>query len=651
MSVVAFPPNGARRVALTALVVIAACTDGNPVANSPARSAAPSAPTLSFNHGGPCPTAVSAADSSCLQQDVNARLSSGVPLAARVTPGTFSQVVNGPLTIAQIGFVSGFQQFVTQQALGTVDVFSETQVAAGALTAEAYDVIVLGRTFQNLPPGFRLAIEAEMAAGAGLLTEWNAGAFVWNAFGPSSQYYLFRENDGTLFDWHNGAVDRGDCQWTANCASTPFTITNAVHPVTSGLPAQFTVPAMEFCYRVSNADPGLAVLATVPDLVGGGTKPVMLAGARGTARVLYFLCDWQDNGLGSAILRTWLANALAWVAEPENNAPVADAGGPYTDNEGSAVSFDGTGSSDADGDILTYSWDFGDGSPAAAGDSPSHTYADNGSYTVTVTVSDGNGGTSSATTTATIANVAPALGALAVPPTPLALVNGGAVASVSASYTDPGTADTHTASLSCDGGSAGSVTAGNGAAGGTCTFTAAGVYTVTLTVTDDDGGTDSETASSYVVVYDASAGFVTGGGWIDSPAGAYPSDPTLTGKATFGFVSRYQKGATVPSGNTEFHFQAASFTFRSASYQWLVIAGARAQYKGVGTVSGRTGSFGFLLTAIDGAVAGGGGVDKFRLKVWDSATGVVVYDNQLGQFEDSGAATALGGGSIVIHAK
>ncbi len=45
------------------------------------------------------------------------------------------------------------------------------------------------------------------------------------------------------------------------------------------------------------------------------------------------------------------------------------------------------------------------------------------------------------------------------------------------------------------------------------------------------------------MVYDPDDGFVTGGGWIDSPAGACQPDPNLSGKATFGFVSRYKKKA------------------------------------------------------------------------------------------------------------
>jgi hypothetical protein len=347
-----------------------------------------------------------------------------------------------------------------------------------------------------------------------------------------------------------------------------------------------------------------------------------------------------------------IANACISTADQTspNQAPVANPGDGYIGDEGSAVAFDGSGSSDPDGDALTYDWDFGDGN-TGTGVSPTHTYGDNGFYTVTLTVDDGKGGTSTVQTGAKIANVNPDLGALSVPGAPLALVSGGTVVTVSGAYTDPGTLDTHTGSLACDGGTAGAVTAAAGNASGTCTFTAAGVYTVSMTVTDDDGGSDTETASSYIVVYDPSAGFVTGGGWIHSAAGSYADDVTLEGKATFGFVSKYQKGASTPVGNTEFQFHAGAFAFKSSSYQWLVIAGARAQYKGEGQVMGRAGTYGFLVTAIDGAVSGGGGVDKFRIKVWDVVTGAIVYDNRMGDAEDSAAATALGGGSIVIHAK
>ena len=81
-----------------------------------------------------------------------------------------------------------------------------------------------------------------------------------------------------------------------------------------------------------------------------------------------------------------------------------------------------------------------------------------------------------------------------------------------------------------------------------------------------------------------------------------------------------------------------------------MVSGPQAQYKGTGTVNGVAG-YGFLLTARDGQEPGGGGIDKFRIKVWRISDGVIVYDNQMGQLDDSSAASALGGGSIVIHSK
>lgn len=115
-------------------------------------------------------------------------------------------------------------------------------------------------------------------------------------------------------------------------------------------------------------------------------------------------------------------------------------------------------------------------------------------------------------------------------------------------------------------------------------------------------------------------------------------------------MSKYEKGAKVPTGNTEFQFHAAGMNFSSNSYEWLVIGGARAQYKGLGVIN-NAGTYAFLLTAIDGQVAGGGGSDKFRIKIWDKVTNNIIYDNQPGAADDANLVTVIGGGSIIIHTK
>jgi len=157
------------------------------------------------------------------------------------------------------------------------------------------------------------------------------------------------------------------------------------------------------------------------------------------------------------------------------------------------------------------------------------------------------------------------------------------------------------------------------------------------------------TAYAIVVVHDPTAGFVTGGGWIYSPAGAYAANLTMTGKATFGFVSKYKKGRTAPIGQTEFQFKAGDLDFHSTYYEWLVVASFdKAKFKGEGTINGM-GTYGFMLTAKDNKV--NGSPDELRIKIWNKHQPYeLVYDNQMGKDDDSYAATAIGGdGNIVVH--
>ena len=71
------------------------------------------------------------------------------------------------------------------------------------------------------------------------------------------------------------------------------------------------------------------------------------------------------------------------------------------------VFFSSNGSSDPDGDPITFSWDFGDGSPVSSDSNPSHTYTTDGSYEVTLTVSDDSGATDVESITVTVGNTAP----------------------------------------------------------------------------------------------------------------------------------------------------------------------------------------------------------------------------------------------------
>ena len=365
--------------------------------------------------------------------------------------------------------------------------------------------------------------------------------------------------------------------------------------------------------------------------------------ASGTYTVYGRVFD-KDNGYTDFTTTVVVANVA-----PTATASVA----PGTVvNQGTPLSFTGT-ATDPGNDVASTVWTVvssnGQVVNGGTGTAFAFTPSAAGTYTVLFKATDADGAVGVATLQITVTNnVAPVAGAITAPLDPLAV---GTAVSASAPFTDANPTDTHTAVWNWGDGttSAGTITEANGSGTvtGSHTYTAAGVYTVTLTVTDNSGSSH-QVVYQYVVMYDPSAGYVTGGGWIMSPAGAYTPNPALTGKANFGFVSKYLNGNTVPTGNTEFQFKAGDFNFKSTSYEWMVISGAKARYKGVGTVNGVAG-YGFELTAWDGQANGGGGVDKFRIKIWNGNPGNVIYDNQLGDADGTDPTTALGGGSIVIH--
>jgi len=166
----------------------------------------------------------------------------------------------------------------------------------------------------------------------------------------------------------------------------------------------------------------------------------------------------------------------------------------------------------------------------------------------------------------------------------------------------------------------------------------------------DDAGNVGETACFFLPVYDPQAGFVTGGGWIESPAGAYALDGDWSGKAYFGFVSKYKKDATVPTGQTEFVLEVDAMAFHSDAYEWLVVEGAKATYTGTGSINGQ-GGYTFVLSAVDGDFEEKGAApDTFRVKIAEEIDGVeyLIYDSNLGGEVDAVPVSTVQG-SVVLH--
>ena len=230
-----------------------------------------------------------------------------------------------------------------------------------------------------------------------------------------------------------------------------------------------------------------------------------------------------------------------WV-ENVNDPPVADAGLDQTVFEGEEVTFDGSGTTDDDllnpwGEVLTYEWDFGDGTLPVSGvdlTAPVHTYGDDGEYTVGLLVTDIEGASSYDEMQVIVNNVPPVITSV----TNDSPRDEGWTVMFDATFTDPGWLDTHTATWDFgDGGTGvgpltGAVTEENeypdatGTVSITHTYGDNGTYTATLTLIDDDGDVDVKTTT--VVIHNVAPSVTSIG--TDSPRN---EGSVLTFNATF----------------------------------------------------------------------------------------------------------------------
>lgn len=252
-------------------------------------------------------------------------------------------------------------------------------------TVQPGDTLVLFMTVNTtadveLPAGWT---QQEMVTGRGVRSwAWTREATAGDA-GSRVEATTSRRTKSTLSIGayrSGGEITVTSAQALQNGASTTHTTPSLQAPAGSWLVSYWSTKSSD---EVSWSLPA-ALTARAQAAGGGGGRISAVMGDSG-GQVL-----GQVGGLTAttgSVARTAMFSVVltATGSAAENGAPVADASVSCEQLE---CTVDGGGSSDPDGDALTYSWDFGDGN-AGTGETTSHTYDSAGPRTVTLTVSDG----------------------------------------------------------------------------------------------------------------------------------------------------------------------------------------------------------------------------------------------------------------------
>jgi len=231
---------------------------------------------------------------------------------------------------------------------------------------------------------------------------------------------------------------------------------------------------------------------------------------------------FTDSFLSQQDNQQLLDNIIAWAGNggSTNDDPVAEAGGPYSGTKNNAIAVDGSASTDSDGTIVSYDWDCDtDGTNDVTGATASCSYPAVGSYTLTLTVTDDAGATATDTAAVTVGNDAP----IAVAGGPYPADEAVAITLDASSSTDAGGA---IVLYEWDCTTDGTVDQSGTSPTVSCTYPEDGTFTATLTVTDDDGATATDTASVEV----ANVAPVIGS--ISVPSGSEGVGLAFSGSAT-----------------------------------------------------------------------------------------------------------------------
>ncbi|WP_327040983.1 PKD domain-containing protein [Micromonospora ureilytica] len=341
------------------------------------------------------------------------------------------------------------------------------------------------------------------------------------------------------------------------------------------------------------------------------------------------------------------------VYDPGNDN-VVDAGPDVSGTEGSMIRLAGAADAAEEGSVR---WSVRPVSGTDAGatctfqdaEAPDTyiTCQDDGVFEAILTSDDGIDAARSDTALVTVGNAPPVLQLSGPRPWQLFRVN--TPVDLAATFTDSGANDTHTCAINWDDSRSDSFGAADNC-NRSHIFTRAGMFTIGVTVTDDDGASDSATVM--IIVYDPHAGFVNADGSVAAPAGSLTTTPGASGEAWFHLAARYYApNDTVPVGDARTWLTGTGFRFDTSGgdgLDWLVVTpDGKMAAKGRGTVDGQAG-YGFVFYGYDGCDNGGApgcrpGPDQFRMVVWTGGpnsypTDATTFDTSRGADYDVDAA-------------
>ena len=307
---------------------------------------------------------------------------------ANMTPGTTSMTVNlsdGSLTASETFSITVYSVGSTNPpVLAPIGNQTVAEGATGTVNVSATDADGDPLVWSVSLPGF--ASFAPTGSGPGAASGTITMTPGYCASGTYSASMAV--SDGAMNDSENFTITVTDVNrapvWSVPLEGYSMTLGE-------GGSADLAVHASDPDQACGTASPALlytgggsALSVTLTDQGSGNGSLHVAAGfnAAGAYTLTLRARDAMDVNLGTNV-------SVAVTVTNTNRAPVANAGGPYSGLMGTAMAMDGSGSSDPDGNALSYAWTFGDGGEGS-GATVSHTYAAAGTYTVQLTVSDGS---------------------------------------------------------------------------------------------------------------------------------------------------------------------------------------------------------------------------------------------------------------------